>query len=239
MLKKMEIKNIKIENPTHGIQIYKNAILNGTDIVDRLESVLANSSDELFKWSDSTNLLGKDLSNYRSCFDLKMHSDYWQFLTPEFEEIKNCYEEIDRGFLSAITHYKNLYNLKLPFQQGLNFIKYDKGHHFVTHVDAGSSYSSVVSAIAYLNDDYEGGELGFPLLDFQFKPEAGDIVMFPSSFMHAHKVNMVKSGCRYVATTFWDYTDKFHPKIKPSRKGIPKIYNNDNDWVEGEGFLFN
>ena len=25
MLKKMEIKNIKIENPTHGIQIYKNA----------------------------------------------------------------------------------------------------------------------------------------------------------------------------------------------------------------------
>jgi hypothetical protein len=45
---------MKIINPTHGIHIYKNAILNGTDIINRLESVLANSSDELFKWTDST-----------------------------------------------------------------------------------------------------------------------------------------------------------------------------------------
>jgi len=228
---------MEVTNPVHGVHIYANAIPNGTDIINRLESVLDNSSDELFRWTDSTNLMGKDLSSYRRCFDLKMHPDYWQFLTPEFEEIKNCYEEIDQGFLSAITHYKDLYNLKIPFKQGVNFMKYGEGHHFVTHVDNGSSYSSVVSALAYLNNDYEGGELGFPLLDFEFKPEAGDIVLFPSSFMHAHKVNVVKSGLRYSAGTWWDYSNKFHPKIKPSRKGIPKIYNNDNDWVEGEGFI--
>jgi hypothetical protein len=234
----MEIKNIKVENPTHGIHIYKNAITNGLDIINRLESVLGNSSDELFKWTNSANPLGRDLSDYRNCFDFKIHPDYWEFLTPEFKEIKDCYEEIDQGFENAIVDYKNLYNLKLSFKEGLNFVKYSEGHHFVSHVDAGSSYSSVVSAVAYLNDDYEGGQLVFPLLGFEFKPEAGDIVVFPSSFMHAHKVNAVKSGTRYAIATFWDYTDQFHSKVKPLRSGIPRIYNNDNDWVEGESFLY-
>jgi hypothetical protein len=228
---------MEVLNPVHGVHIYKNAIPNGADIINRLESVLDNSSDELFRWTDSTNPLGKDLSNYRRCFDFKIHSDYWEFLTPEFQEIKKCYEEIDQGFIDTIEHYKTTYNLKLPFKQGLSIIKYGEGHHFVSHVDAGSNYSSAVSAVAYLNDNYEGGELGFPLLDLEFKPDAGDIVMFPSSFMHAHKVNVVKSGLRYAVGTWWDYSDRFHPKIKPSRKGIPKIYNNDNDWVEDEGFL--
>lgn len=229
---------MEFTNPAHGVHVYKNAIPNGKDIITRLESALGNSSDELFKWTDSVNPMGKDLSDYRKCFDFKIHPDYWKFLTPEFEEIKKCYEEIDHGFINAINHYKTAYNLKLSFKEGLTFIKYGEGHHFVSHVDAGSSYSSVVSAVAYLNDDYEGGELGFPLLDLEFKPDAGDIVMFPSSFMHAHKVNMVTSGIRYSIGTWWDYTDKFHPKREPSRSGIPKIYNNDNDWVEGEGFLY-
>jgi hypothetical protein len=220
------------------VHVYKNAIPNGKSIIQRLELALGNSSDELFKWTDSINPMGKDLSDYRKCFDFKIHPDYWKFLTPEFEEIKNCYEEIDNGFIKTIEHYKTTYNLKLSFKEGLTFIKYGQGHHFVSHVDDGSSYSSVVSAVAYLNDDYEGGELGFPLLDLEFKPDAGDIVMFPSSFMHAHKVNVVKTGIRYSIGTWWDYTNKLHPKREPLRSGIPKIYNNDNDWVEGEGFLY-
>jgi hypothetical protein len=234
----MEKKNIKIENPALGVYIYKNAIPNGLQLIERLESVLGNSSDELFKWTDSTRVNGKDLSDYRTCFDFKIHSDYWKFLTPEFEEIKLCYEEIEKVFDETIEHYKEIFNLKLGWRAGLNFIKYGQGHHFVSHVDDGSNESCTVSALAYLNDDYEGGELGFPLLDLEFTPEAGDLVFFPSGFTHAHKVNPVKSGIRYSVLTWWDYTDKLHPKIEPTRSGVPRIYNNDNDWVDGEGFVY-
>jgi hypothetical protein len=235
----MEKNNIKIENPALGVYIYKKAFPNSLELIEKLESALGNSSDELFKWTDSTHVNGKDLSDYRTCFDFKIHSDYWKFLTPEFEIIKSCYEEIEQTFDNIIEHYKKIFNLKLGWRSGLTFIKYGQGHHFVSHVDDGSNESCTVSALIYFNDDYEGGELGFPLLDLEITPEAGDVVVFPSGFLHAHKVNPVKSGIRYSVLTWWDYSSRFHPKIEPTKSGVPKVYNNDNDLFDGEGISFN
>ena len=54
-----------------------------------------------------------------------------------------------------------------------------------------------LSSLFYLNDDYEGGEIEFPSFDIKYKPEAGDLIMFPSSYAYRHKVNSVLSGIRY------------------------------------------
>ena len=62
----------------------------------------------------------------------------------------------------------------------------------------------------YLNDEYEGGELFFPYFDLKFKPEAGDIVLFPSTFIWAHAALPVESGLKYSAVTMFDYNDKNH-----------------------------
>lgn len=62
----------------------------------------------------------------------------------------------------------------------------------------------------YLNDDYEGGELWFPLLDLTIKPEAGDAVFFPSTYIYAHAAKQVTSGTKYAAVTMFDYNDRTH-----------------------------
>jgi predicted 2-oxoglutarate/Fe(II)-dependent dioxygenase YbiX len=62
----------------------------------------------------------------------------------------------------------------------------------------------------YLNDDYEGGELWFPYLDLTFKAEAGDIVLFPSTYIFAHAAKPVISGTKYSAVTMFDYNDRNH-----------------------------
>lgn len=63
------------------------------------------------------------------------------------------------------------------------------------------------SAIYYINDDYEGGEIYFPGLDWHFKPEANTLLIFPSNEKYIHGVNKITEGERYTFA-IW-YTQDF------------------------------
>jgi predicted 2-oxoglutarate/Fe(II)-dependent dioxygenase YbiX len=68
-----------------------------------------------------------------------------------------------------------------------------------------------LSMLIYLNDDYEGGELSFYKLNYQIRPRAGAVVMFPSDHRYLHQAEKVTKGVRY-AIVSW-----------ASVRGIPKI----------------
>lgn len=71
------------------------------------------------------------------------------------------------------------------------------------HADMGHRKDLLRSMLFYLNDDYEGGELYFPALNFEYKPKAGDFVTFPSYERYTHGVRPVLSGSdRYVLAGF-------------------------------------
>ena len=53
------------------------------------------------------------------------------------------------------------------------------------------------TGIAYLNDDFTGGELVFPDLDIVIVPKPGLLVGFPSNHKFVHAVPKVLSGKRY------------------------------------------
>jgi predicted 2-oxoglutarate/Fe(II)-dependent dioxygenase YbiX len=60
-----------------------------------------------------------------------------------------------------------------------------------------------LSALLYLNDDYEGGEITFPHIGFSQKPKAGSLIFFPSNFVFVHEVNAVTSGTRYALPNWY------------------------------------
>jgi len=60
-----------------------------------------------------------------------------------------------------------------------------------------------IAGLFYLNDDYEGGELYFPLQGVEFKPKAGGAYFFPGDKNFIHGVREIKSGIRYVIPFFW------------------------------------
>ncbi len=71
------------------------------------------------------------------------------------------------------------------------------------HSDMGDRLKLLRSVLFYVNDDYEGGELYFPALDFEYKPKAGDFITFPSYEKFTHGVKPVLSGSdRYVLAGF-------------------------------------
>ena len=84
------------------------------------------------------------------------------------------------------------------------------GEFLGQHSDTSADYSyglphpsdqlatrNTLSTIVYLNDDFEGGSHFFNYYEINYKPNQGDILMFPSNFMAAHEVKHVTSGNRY------------------------------------------
>jgi len=64
-----------------------------------------------------------------------------------------------------------------------------------------------LSSLFYLNEDYEGGELYFPLQDVKFKPKKGAAYFFPGDMNYVHGVTEIKSGIRYTCPFFWEITE--------------------------------
>lgn len=61
-----------------------------------------------------------------------------------------------------------------------------------------------IASLFYLNDDYEGGELYFPLQGIKFKPKKGAAYFFPGDKNYIHGVTMIESGIRYTCPFFWE-----------------------------------
>lgn len=58
----------------------------------------------------------------------------------------------------------------------------------------------------YLNDVDEGGETRFPKLDFEVRPKAGRLLMFPPYWMYQHEGVAPRSGDKYIVGTYLLFT---------------------------------
>jgi len=88
------------------------------------------------------------------------------------------------------------------FHEPYNLLKYRNGQEYKTHYDGSTSMGRALSAICYLNDDYEGGEIEFPEFKVKIKPEAGMLILFPSNFAYKHTAYPVTSGTKYALVTW-------------------------------------
>jgi hypothetical protein len=78
-----------------------------------------------------------------------------------------------------------------------------EGADLKSHYDQYSDKLIEYAAILYMNDDYTGGELFFPKLDLQIRPEPGTLMIFPGTEEYEHGVHPVGPGpVRYNFPTF-------------------------------------
>jgi hypothetical protein len=54
----------------------------------------------------------------------------------------------------------------------------------------------------YLNDVEDGGETRFPRLDYDVRPKAGRLLMFPPYWMYQHEGAPPRSGDKYIVGTY-------------------------------------
>ncbi|PYS51004.1 MAG: hypothetical protein DMF68_05540 [Acidobacteria bacterium] len=82
-----------------------------------------------------------------------------------------------------------------------HFVRYGPGNYYTPHSDTGLNRTDrYFTTLCYLNDDFEGGETGFPELNYSIKPCCGKAVIFPATYLHS--AEPVLSGEKYVLVSW-------------------------------------
>lgn len=202
-----------------GIYVYRDVIPESLDVINRMESVLGRRNG--YNWIQARVGYNQVMKDYRDCVDFKYKkADLVDDGSEDYKELAKIWQQLyDRKF-AAVEHYRSIFRLpELRYWEAMNFIRYGEGQHFMEHHDHGFSYNCVVSLVAYLNDNYDGGELSFRLQNLKVKPKAGDLYVFPSNYMYPHVAEKVTSGIKYSVVTMLDYSAKFHSKQFYSETG--------------------
>lgn len=131
-------------------------------------------------------------------------------------------EEVDLGeFRStaedwirrAIAEYiAKAYQRDMEWFEAPALMRYRPGGHFQRHADSEfydterKAWVKIndrdISLLLYLNDDFEGGLLSFPVFNWTYRPRAGDLLFFPSDSRFQHQAQPVTSGRRYAIVSF-------------------------------------
>jgi hypothetical protein len=195
------------------IHYYKNVIKQPDILIDLIEDtdIILNKSTGIEKWK------------------------WWRRPSDNYGKIKNITEgiknetnplilsigdQISTGLLNTLDHYNSIHNVEIEkdFMYGyrttrpLSINKYFTNAELSSHVDSfGDDNSPVLSAVMYLNDDYDGGNIHFKNQDIDIKPEAGSVVIFPSTPPYYHESKKILRGTKYMVLQFW-----FKPSIMES-----------------------
>lgn len=105
---------------------------------------------------------------------------------PRIIPLAESWHNIHNDLQTCIWSYRNMYDLDVKEDEGFACLKYSKGAEYRGHVDHAPSNERVFSIVAFINDNFEGGELNFPLFDVSVTPKAGSAVCFPSNFPYFH-----------------------------------------------------
>ena len=204
------IDGIQVINPALGINIYRSGI--PSDVckhsINTLEKIL--NSDGPYKWQPAVVTESDDpLLEARYCVDFKIGQKNLGEINQSNQKLYAIHENIFNYIYTASVDYGSYWGVGLRYFEVFNFVKYESpGQHFNIHADHGPAYVTTVSIVAYLNDDYEGGDLYFPRFDLNIKPKTGDIIMFPSTYIYEHESKPMISGTKYSLVIMTDYNSR-------------------------------
>lgn len=152
------------------------------------------------EWKPSSIATKHDVSRIREFVDSQQRDALSAGFDRASDICKALLEETTTGILHAI---KAEYGLTLKKISAPQFTKYQQGHFIAPHRDTGQAYPNrIFSAVTYLSDDYQGGEIDFPTIGKSYLPKSGTTLVFPADMLHA--VKPVKSGVKQIFLFFID-----------------------------------
>jgi predicted 2-oxoglutarate/Fe(II)-dependent dioxygenase YbiX len=176
------------------IHYYRDLIPKNLKIIDLINSVGSKGS-LIGSWSE-----WKSSGNSPTLFGDLKKINYHKYKESTIEE-KYLYDIIFNAISMSAENYSEKNNLTLKSLIPPLICKYHEGTFMGPHTD--DSQNAYISGVLYLNDDYEGGELEFPNYGLSIKPEAGSMIIFPSTHPYIHDPKPAYGSERYICPVFW------------------------------------
>lgn len=162
-----------------GIEVfqYHNNVLT-KDLCDELISYYKDNQDNQTRYNKGPSCVSISDKSLEAWQKLKRISDYYlssyinQFPVGSVEDFEFTH--------STVQHFTS--------DQVLD-IHIDSEHHPMSNQNNRLlGMTRCVGMVAYLNDNFEGGLLKFPVQSLEFKPKLGSLLIFPFGYMFPHLV---------------------------------------------------
>ena len=153
-------------------------------------------------------------------------TDIYQLLLSTLHNSIIQYEaQINNGLY---THFKNTYLKSTVFQ--LQHYRKNNGkflYHNDSLIDFNKKEERTLVYMWYLNDVTVGGETDF--IDFNIKPTAGKLVLFPSTWTYPHCANIPISNDKYIITGWIVTPVQNKPIISPEINKLTTQITNEKE----------
>ena len=199
-----------------GINVYSDCFKNVKDFLKKVTSLPG--------WMD-WSVFGRyySLQEETRFFDYFPTKSEWEktLWAPEDRPYPDLIAELNDIFYDVTKDYVDQNNIKsnnFIYQSGSineysENVEHFPGYAMNFHTDFNEwdkespGEKFLLTTTAYLNDDYEGGEICF-FIDkklISHKPKAGDVIVFPSNLPYLHGVRTSSGNKRYMTRQFWYY----------------------------------
>jgi hypothetical protein len=128
----------------------------------------------------------------------------------EFGDLYNWTDKLSFDFNFDGLKYKIINTVSPPYWifNHSNFVRLRAGDSAPltrSYEDMDAMYSKPLYKLAYYVGEWTGGELFFPALNFEYKPEEGDLLIFSADKEYVHLTKEVTSGTRYCYIDMLNY----------------------------------
>ena len=179
------------------IDVFENAWPNPEETIAALEAA-SKDPESVLSWRRATTLGGGTKQNVRTNYDLSA--------TLSAKEgdatAQDVHNQMYFLLLAASIPYAKKHKIHDLYHEGYNVLKYSTGQEYKSHSDGSTESGRSISAIVYLNDDYEGGHVEFVNFGIKIKPKPGMLLLFPSNYPYTHIAHPVTSGTKYAIVTW-------------------------------------
>ncbi len=141
----------------------------------------------------------------------------------QYDDEKYLADRVYESYSLAINDYVKRHNIIIPENGKLmtsSFSKYDcdidvlknnmtMPYHtdYIISERALPGWKFFLTCTTYINDDYDGGDICFYINGnfINYKPKAGDIMIFPSTLPYYHGVKTIKKNNKFFIRNFIQY----------------------------------
>ena len=196
-----------VENPAPGVFIHDDYVKDPEILLEEVKRV-AELEYSICPWKRSAtgDGHGSSVSDYRSsveCLVSDIFCSESAMTDPDFERVRELLNVFLKDTDDLINDFKRVWTLSLCHDEGFRVIRYQNKAEYRTHHDHSEHNARALSYVAFLNDDFEGGELEFPHFDLTVKAEAGKVILFPSNFPYSHIAHPVLEGTKYSMVSWY------------------------------------
>lgn len=180
------------------IDVFENVWPNPLETIQMIENETLNP-DSGVAWTRAT-VIGQGVNQ-------DTRTNYHLGITATAQEsgnllAQNIHNQMYLLLLASTIPYAKKHGIEEMHHENYNMLRYRGGQYYKAHSDGSTSTGRSISAIVYLNDDYDGGEVEFVNFGIKIKPKSGMLLIFPSNYAYRHIAHPVTSGTKYAIVTW-------------------------------------